>query len=133
MGIRTEEIAAYLRTVPAVTALIGTRIWTDAPISDSQPGPYAVLDSVTQGWDSVTNSARVEVRIVGKDESTTRKAIEDAMLAVRQALVESSGAGARQFATFTAYRIRSGSAWIFAQDEKRRRVLIHDFIVESIY
>lgn len=133
MGIRAEELVAYLRTVPAVTAVFGARIWPEAPISDAQAGIYAVIEPISQSWDAVTNSARVEARVVGKDENTTRKAIEDAMHAIRQALVGSSAAGARAFASFTAYRIRSGSAWVFMQDEKRRRVLVHDFIVESIY
>ena len=62
MGIRLEEIATWLRTVPAVAAVFGARIWAGEPLDDSQAGPYLVLDTVSQTWDSVNNRARVELR-----------------------------------------------------------------------
>jgi hypothetical protein len=133
MGIRLEEIATWLRTVPSVAAVFGARIWAGEPLDDSQAGPYLVLDTVSQSWDSVNNRARVELRAVSNARTATRSSVEGGMLEAEKALVHSTSAGAHSFTTFRAYRVSSGASWLWLKDEKERRVLIHDVIIDSIY
>ena len=128
-SVSLPSIASYLLAQPAVSALLGTRVYVGEPVSDTQAGIYAVLNVITQTRKEVQCSARVEIRFLAHDQTVTKQALVNAQDAVSRALC----VGQARFGTFEVTTVEEGDDFLLARDDKNRNVLVRDYVVRFIW
>jgi len=88
--IDKAQIVSTLLANPAVSAVIGSRLYTTTPPTrptDTYGFLSIVSDVPVGGENEVASRTRLELRIIGKDQETTYDSVKTVYLALENALM----------------------------------------------
>lgn len=126
-SIDINDIVNYLRSVPAINAITGNRIYVWPPVSH-QDGIFIVVDLVSQRVDIWSKTAILEFSFIAHNDNVAKKQLLDLQQIVTDEIVYSTDCWAKTFNTFSVFKVVEWSMFELTVNNFWKNLLIHNYI-----
>ena len=124
--VNLDSIVDVIKTIPAVIATCGDRVFSETPIEEEQSGIYIIVSMVTDQVDTVvTKNALIEVKAIAHNSDVHQSQLYDLINAITDAIVTD---GTQEDYGFGVYKVVEQAYAPPLLDDKTRWEIVKDYL-----
>ncbi len=124
--IKVNEIVDYLVAVPAINAIVGSRVFRWEPVSDDQAGIYMTINLIWEQQQRANKATLLDFRFIWHNKDVSYLQLTNLKNLVTEQLV--LPCSPIDFGTFIAYGISEGTGFVQGFSTKNNKLLQKDYL-----